>query len=500
MSASGLVGRAAQVRELDRRVIEDLGIPGVALMELASRGVAEAVRDRFGAAARRGVVVVCGPGNNGGDGWGAARWLRGWGFPVSVVAVGPAPRGDAATQRAAALRSGVAETDRLDGAGVVVDALFGTGLARDVDGDAAAWIAAMDRHGAPVVAVDLPSGLDADTGQPHGACVRAAHTVTFGRWKPGLFVEPGASLAGSLELVDLGFAAAEPADAPLAVAELASAAELARCWPGRAVGAHKGSSGHLLVVAGSLPMAGAAVLACLGALRAGAGLVTLVAPGGALPRLAALPPEVMVVASGPGPTLGAPELELSKFDAVIAGPGLGGGEPLGAELAGWLRALWAGHPGGVAFDADALPCAVGRGAGPRVITPHPGEAGRLLGRPTAGVQADRFGAAEALATEGRVALLKGPRTLVAGGGRLSVNRTGGPVLATGGSGDVLAGVIGALLANGRGARDAARLAAWVHGAAADALAGRRDQGWTASDVAEAIPEAVTALRRAGVGA
>lgn len=499
MTVGRLVGSAAQVRELDRRVIEGLGVSGLALMELASRGVAEAVRDRFATEARRGVIVVCGPGNNGGDGYGAARWLHGWGLPVAVISLAAQSSGDAGAMRSAAVRAGVPEIEELGACGVIVDAVLGTGLTRRVEGPTAQWIAAMNAHPAPVVAVDLPTGLDADTGQPHGSCVTAAHTVTFGRWKAGLFTEPGATLAGSVELVDLGFGAADDPDAPLAVAELADAAELAARWPRRRAGDHKGSVGHLAVVAGSSAMGGAAVLACRGALRAGAGLVTLITPQGALVRLAGLPPEVMVQAAAPGDRFeAAPSVDLDRFDAVIAGPGLGGGAPLAPALAGWLRGLWANHPAPVAFDADALPAAVGPGAGPRVITPHPGEAGRLLGRTAAAVQEDRLAAAVALATDGRVALLKGPRTLVAGGGvRPCFNLTGGPVLATGGSGDVLLGVVGSLLARGVDPRDAARLAAWVHGAAGDRLADRRPQGWVATDIAEALPDAIHALTNGG---
>lgn len=477
------VGRAATIRAADRAVIEGLGVPGAALMEVASRGVAAVVRARPEAAG--GVVVVCGAGNNGGDGYAAARWLAGWGLPVRIVSLSADRlRGDAATMRAAALAMGVPEVgpEALDDAGLIVDAIFGNGLDRPITGAVADVIARMR---APVVAVDLPSGVHADTGAILGVAPRAAATVTFGAWKPGLLAGPGAELAGEVTCVDIGLGAARPAwDA-----EIPEAGDLRR--PARPAGAHKGASGHVLVVAGSAAMAGAAVLCCRGALAAGAGLVTLVAPRGARPRLGALPPEVMVLDGGDGDRLaGLDDRWRDGKAAVIAGPGLGGGEGLAGALAADLARWWREAVVPVVFDADALPCAIGAAAGPRVITPHPGEAGRLLGTDAAAVQADRFGAAAALA-DGRVALLKGRYTLVAApGAPISVNPRNSPVLATGGSGDVLGGVIGGLLARGLGPRDAAILGAWVHGDAGCRLGAIRADGWTASDIAARVPEAL----------
>ena len=479
------VGTGAQLRSRDAAVIGEVGVPGVALMELASHGLARAIVEHHGQAAREGVVVVCGPGNNGGDGYGAARWLHAWGVPVSLLSLVPTSHGDADIMRRAAKQAGVPEVGDAASAGVWVDALFGTGLTRPLQGRSAALVQAMNRDPAPVVAADIPSGIHADTGAVLGCAVVAATTVTFGVRKLGFHGEPGASHVGRIEVVDIGLGAAP---GPWA-AEIPEAADLR--WPARDASDHKTRSGHLLVVAGSTAMAGAAVLCCRGALAAGAGLVTLATPRGALARLGGLPPEVMVVVSGEGHRLtSVPE---GRWTAIVAGPGLGGGVGLTANAKEALATLWADAPAPVLFDADALPAALGVAAGPRLITPHPGEAGRILGRGTATVQADRFTAAEELAI-GCVALLKGRNTLIAEAGRpLSINPTGGPVLATGGSGDVLAGVAGALLARGLTARDAARSAAWVHGRAGDRLAARRQQGWTASDVAHAIPDAVADL-------
>ncbi len=487
------VGEAAQVRERDRRLIEDVGVPGIALMELAAAGVARVIRAHHAADAAAGVLVACGSGNNGGDGWAVARWLHQWGCSVRVWSLG-APRSDDAQRMAQSCRAlGVPEVRGLDGTeGLLVDAVFGTGLGRPVEGSLGEALQALDEHPAPVVAVDLPSGLHADRGVALGACPTASCTVALGALKLGYF-GADAARCGRLELVDLGFGAT---DLPPA-ARLLGVADLTGQWPARGLADHKTRSGHLLVVAGSLAMAGAAVLTCRGALAAGAGLVTLAAPRSALPRLAALPPEVMVLAVDDD----APELpSLDRFTALAAGPGLGGGGALAASWRTWLRARWGQGPPAV-YDADALEATHDApAADERVLTPHPGEAARLLGQSIGAVQADRFAAVRALAARG-TALLKGPHTLVATPStasgppsELTINPTGAPTLATGGSGDVLTGVIGALLARGVTAPRAARLGAWVHGTAGERLAERASEGWTAADVAAEIPVAVSALR------
>ncbi len=485
------VATAAQVRELDRRVIEDLGLPGVALMEVAARGVAKAIVRHHAEDARRGTVVVCGGGNNGGDGYAVARWLDQLGFPVSIWSLDDQSKGDAAIMREAARRLQIPEVEKLGEAWLIVDALFGTGLDRPVTGHKAAAIVAMNEHPAPVVAVDVPSGLHSDTGAVLGVAVEAAHTVVLGRHKAGLFCGAGPDLTGHLTLVDIGLdALATYADAS---AELPEAVDLAPLWPVRARGDHKNRSGHLLVVAGSANMAGAAILTCRGALGAGVGLVTLVVPRNATPRLQGLAPEVMLLVHGDGDVLpDVPADALRGRTAVAAGPGLGGGAPLTASLATSLRALWAG-PLPAVFDADALVAATGPSTAPRVITPHPGEASRLLSIETDAVQADRFAAVARLAGD-HTALLKGRYTLVASASRrVSINPRNSPVLGSGGSGDVLTGVIGALLARGVAAHDAARLGSWVHGRAGERLEARRSGGWTAADVAHELPDAIAEL-------
>lgn len=487
------VATAAEVRAWDAAAIEGLGLPGVALMEVASRAVAVALRSRFPEQARAGVVVVCGPGNNGGDGWGVARWLLGWGLPVSVWPVAEPRTADAACMAAVARAAGVPEVHALGRPALVVDALLGTGLSRAPSGAIAAAIEAINAWGAPVAAIDLPSGLASDTGAAAGAVVRAQLTVTLASLKVGLLCEPGASLAGEVEVADIGLGVvARPTSA-----YLLEASDLQGRWPRRAAADHKGRSGHLAVVAGSAAQAGAAILCCAGALAGGAGLVSLIAPAGAAPRLAALPPEVMVRFVGEGSRLERlPVYALQGATAGVAGPGLAGGEGvLAPGLAADLARLWAEDARPWLFDADALAVPRSLAGAPRVLSPHPGEAARALGLSVAEVEADRIAAARALAAEGAAVLLKGRHTLVhAPGAALSFNPTGASTLATGGSGDVLAGLIGALLARGTPPVLAAQLGAWAHGRAGEILAARHGgAGVRASDIAAALPAAIAEL-------
>jgi len=429
-----------------------------------------------------------------------ARWLHAWGNEVALWSLSDSSGGDAGINRLACDRLGLpevepAEVEELDEYAVIVDAVFGTGLTRTVEGRYARALELVNGSRTPVVAADLPSGLHADTGRVLGVAVEAVCTVTFGAAKPGLFCGSGPALAGDLVLADLGLGAVAAVDP---IAGVPERSDLRALWPFRASDAHKTTSGHLAVLAGSTAMAGAAVLCCLGARAVGAGLVTLFVPRGALPRLGALPPEVMVCVSGEGDVLQAPALDgpLGRATALVAGPGLGGGHALPGSLASFLRAQWSQDERPFLADADALAAVEEppRADAARVITPHPGEAARVLGRTVGEVQADRFAAVQALSAPGRTALLKGPHTLVATPGRrISVNPTGNPVLATGGTGDVLAGLVGALLARGLTGHDAATLGAWLHGHAADRLAAVRSEGHGATDVALALPDAIADL-------
>ncbi len=501
-----LVG-SAEMREIDRAAIEGFGVPGLTLMDRAGRAVAEAASAQCAPSGR--IVVVCGGGNNGGDGYVAARLLRGAGRDARVVALAPESQlgPDARAVREQAQRAGVPideagellafEAGRGD---VVVDALLGTGLSRAPEGpyaEAIDRIEAARRRGARVVAVDVPSGLSADTGRPLGPCVRADRTVTFGFLKRGLVLFPGASYAGEVSVADIGIPPEAAARVPVGCEVLQEAGARALVPP-RRPDAHKGDAGRVLVVAGSPGKTGAAHLALLGALRGGAGLVTLAARAEVLPFALAGRPEAMSRAlAGTGP-LGKADLEpllaaARGADAVVLGPGI----PRGAETPLLVRAFLekAGAP--VVVDADGLnalaevPTLLEKLPPRLVFTPHPGEMARLAQSSAEQVQADRIGAAEASARRwGATVVLKGARTVVADpSGPPCVVPTGNAGMASGGTGDVLAGLVGALLAGGIEPAAAARAAAWVHGRAGD-LAARRlgERGLLAADLADALGE------------
>jgi ADP-dependent NAD(P)H-hydrate dehydratase / NAD(P)H-hydrate epimerase len=502
---------AEAMRALDRHTIEKLGVPGELLMECAGRLVAAAAEAALRPGAR--VLVICGPGNNGGDGFVAARHLHLRGTPVALVLAGEAGRvrGDAARNLERAERVGVPFAGprwRAEPGDVVVDALFGTGLARPLEGEAASAVKRIlaARPAAHVIAVDLPSGLDADTGQPLGACVAADETVTLALPKLGLALEPGRSLAGRIVVGRIGIADAAPGVAlPASMLTRRGAAAL---LPDRPPDGHKGRFGHVLVAAGSRGKAGAAALAAEGAARAGAGLVTVACPAGANAILQGALPEAMcapLAETAEGELAAAAADDLVRLaaerDALVLGPGVG----RSAEPRALVRRVARAARVPLVLDADGIVAFAGEPellrerASTAVLTPHPGEAGALLGRDAADVNRDRIGAARAIAERtGAVVVLKGAATVVADpDGRVRVNPTGGPVLGTGGTGDVLAGVVGALLAQGLAPFDAASAGAYLHGAAGDLLADEIGRaGILAGDVARALPQAAEALRRA----
>jgi len=501
-----LVG-SAEMREIDRAAIEGFGIPGLTLMDRAGRAVAEAAEAL--AAPRGRIVVVCGGGNNGGDGYVAARLLRGTGREAEVVALVPADRlsRDARAVREQAERAGVPIDDQGEllsfeaGPGdVVVDAVFGTGLARAPEGafaEAIARILSLRAAGARVLAVDVPSGLSADSGRPLGACVRADRTVTFGFMKRGLCIYPGADYSGDVSVVDIGIPPAAAGRVPV-TCEMLTEAEARALLPPRRPDAHKGDAGRVLVVAGSRGKTGAAHLALLGALRGGAGLVTLAAREEVVPlALSGLPEAMSQPLPGAG-ALGRGDLDAllaaaKGADALVVGPGI----PRGAETAALLRSLLEKARIPAVLDADALNALAEiptllEGLPPGVVlTPHPGEMARLVGTSADEVQRDRIGVAAAKAKQWGVAIvLKGARTVVAApSGPPAVIPTGNAGMATGGTGDVLAGLVGALLAGGLPAASAARVGAFVHGRAGDLAARTHGQrGLLASDLAAALGE------------
>ncbi len=502
---------SATMREADRVTIGELGVPALVLMETAAGAVADLVAERYPRAGR--VVVACGPGNNGGDGLAMARQLRCRGFEVAVALLVPrrALKGDAAAQLELARRFGVPVSDcsrsggerlaaLLAGAGVIVDAMFGTGLDRPLTGRWAAAVGLVNAARRPVVAIDIPSGLSGSVATVPGAAVAADVTVTFAAPKVAHVLPPACWRCGEVAVAAIGIPPwVVEAQATLGLVE---ADDVAGWLPQRAPDAHKGVFGHLLVIAGREGRAGAAALAARAAVRLGAGLVTVATPRAAGAAVQALVPEAMVdvLASDEDGAVSGFGIEepLQRATAVAVGPGLG----TGAGPRRLLAAVLARWQGPLLLDADALTMLAGRLGELRnrplapVLTPHPGELARLLGVATAAVTADRLGAARrAAAAAAAVVLAKGARTVVAGGeGWALVNPTGTPGLASGGAGDVLTGAIGALLAQGVPPLEAAAAGAFMHGRAAE-LAGERFPGAVpAGELAEHLPAAEAELR------
>jgi ADP-dependent NAD(P)H-hydrate dehydratase / NAD(P)H-hydrate epimerase len=511
------------MRALDRRAIVELGIPGAALMENAGRGAAAEIR-AFLTERRRpvrglGVVVVCGKGNNGGDGFVVARVLAGWGARVRVFLVGRAAdlAGDSAAKLARLtprLRpveitdaGGMARLAAAFGTtgGLIVDALLGTGASGAPTGLVADAIARINESGLPAVALDLPSGVSADSGQASGAAVQATLTATFGGLKRGLLVGAGRDLAGDVRVVSIGVPAEETRRA--AGVFVLEPGDVARHLPTRRPEAHKGDFGHLLVVAGSIGKTGAAALAGRAAMRAGAGLVTVASPRSQQPVVATLLTECM---TEPLPETTAQTTALAakarllalagRRDAVALGPGFG----VDDETQGLVRELVHDLPAPMVVDADALTALAGhlgaleRAAGPRCLTPHPGEMARMLGVAVEMVQADRIETARRFAAaHGAHVVLKGTLSVIsAPTGPTFLNPTGNPGMASGGTGDVLTGLVGALLARGLAPLDALCCATYVHGLAGDLAARDKGQeGLIAGDVIEAIPAAILEVQR-----
>jgi len=508
---------AAEMRAIDAATIEGIGLPGVVLMENAGRAVAEAVREELAAGAGASgavgaVAVVCGAGNNGGDGYVIARVLRQLRVPASVYLAVPraAVRGDALTHLAAYEQSGgpvrsialpaelSEQRGAIESAAVVVDALFGTGLARPVEGHLAEVIHSMNRASGRVVAVDVPSGLSADTGAVLGAAVEPHRTVTMAFLKVGLAVAPGLARAGRVSVAEIGIPR-ELATAHGVTLAVLESEDILGALPRPGQLDHKNRRGHALVVAGGPGKRGAARLSSMAALRSGAGLVTLAWAGRDVPA-----PDPVMTAQRDADADGAPEV-LAELAAGKRALAIGPGMPTGAGGRALVRAALERLEVPMVLDADALNHLAGElervaeSRAPVVLTPHPGEAARLLGVGAADIERDRVAAVRELAERSRaVVLLKGAGTLVCDGeaadGLVTINPTGNPALATAGAGDVLTGVIAGLLAQGVPAGDAARAGAYVHGVAGDLC---RDQmgevGATASDILDALPGAFSRL-------
>jgi len=480
----------AESRAFDRRAMEGLGIPGLVLMENAALGVVEALASRWPSARRIG--IVCGAGNNGADGVAVARQLRTRGYDLHLFAAGFGGRRSPDCEAQFAVARGIglpvetlengfdpAQLAPLALCDVVVDALFGVGLTRPLEGE---WARVLSCFGeAPRLAIDLPSGLDGDRAAPIGPAARADLTVTFVAPKPAHVLDPACDLCGEVVVADLGlpFDGVEGAGA----LHLLDSEELSRALPRRDPASHKGSFGHVLLVAGGTGKVGAAVLAARAAVAGGAGLTTVAVPPGLVEALAAGCPEAMTF---PSPATPAGSLALAALPSLLAaaaersvlaiGPGLGR-EPETGEL---VVRLATGSDRPLVLDADGLSAFEGRlellahRAAPTVLTPHPGELARLVGRSTQEIQADRLASVrDAAERSGAVVALKGRRTLIAApDGESWVNDTGNAGMASGGSGDVLTGLVAARLAQGDSAEFAAALAVHLHGLAGDRVASR----------------------------
>jgi ADP-dependent NAD(P)H-hydrate dehydratase / NAD(P)H-hydrate epimerase len=513
---------AAQMREADRRTIEDIGIPSLVLMENAGRQVVAALESVYSDLGDRKVAVLCGRGNNGGDGFVVARTMVQRGVDVSVFLLGSVAdvRGDARVNLEILGRLGVTVVEVADSQAwelhfsevsdctLIVDAIFGTGLNAPVSGLIESVIADVNASAIPVVAIDLPSGLSADSAEPIGESIEAGLTVTLAAPKLPLVLPPAETRCGDIVIADIGIPTEilEGVDGPRV--DLLTRAAMREAITPRTPDSHKGDYGRVLIVAGSPGKTGAAHLCAVGALRSGAGLVTVATPAGCQPVIASMAPEYMtegIEEAGNGLSVGAVDriLDLAR-DVVALGPGLG----QGSDTKAFIKALVDRSTMPLVVDADGLNAfsdepdrLSGREGRDIIITPHPGEMGRLVGMSIDEVQASRLEIARNFAVGHHVyVVLKGHRTLIATpDGKVFINPTGNPGMATGGTGDVLTGMIAAWLAQLLDAEAACKLAVYLHGMAGDlAEADEGEVTMTAGDLVAHLGDAfleLTARRR-----
>ncbi len=507
-----------QMREADRRTIEDIGLPSIVLMENAGRQVVAAMESAFEALASMRVAVLCGRGNNGGDGFVVGRTLFERHLDVGVYLVGHAEdvKGDARVNLDVLRNVGMDIVEIGDaaawelhgtdvlGSDLIVDALFGTGLSGPLSGLAETVVADLNASARPVVSIDLPSGLSADGPDVPGPAVHANVTVTLGAPKLPLVMPPAEAFAGNLVIADIGIPQAVIRELEGPWVEILTRESMRELVEPRSADSHKGDYGHVLIVAGSRGKSGAAALAGHAALRSGAGLVTIATPESALPALAALGMEYMTTPLDETEE-GTVALEAIdrvlevRADVIAIGPGLGRTPDTTAfvqalvERAGVPLVIDADALNAFAGDADRL---VGRDGIDIVITPHPGEMARLTGVSIEEVQAHRLDVARDFAATHRVhVVLKGHRTVIATPeGKTFINLTGNPGMATGGTGDVLTGMVGAWLAQFLDAEAAAKLAVYLHGLAGDlAEADEGEVAMIAGDLVDRLGDAVLDL-------
>ena len=509
---------AEEMKTLDQSAIQEYGVPGAVLMENAGRQVVEVIREIMGDVRGRIITVFVGKGNNGGDGFVIARHLLNLGAEVKLLAVTDLTdsTGDAAVNQTIwqRMEQKIYTLQHGDGINIVrlvlmntdliVDAIFGTGFRGEMPEKVGRLVEVLNSSGKPIVSVDIPSGLEADTGKTHGPCIQASHTVTFALPKLGLILEPGADYTGELHIADISI--------PSLLIERKAppryliTGEMVNSWlPARPSAAHKGSFGRVLVVAGSRGMTGAASLAGEAAVKTGAGLVTVAVPESLHDIMETKLTEAMTI---PLPDSGKGYLSrdacqsilalLDNMDILAFGPGLSAVP----EVVAVVKELLPSIRVPVVIDADALNALAGEAdmlrkvQAPVVITPHPGEMARLLDISTKEIQSDRLTVTGKAATVWNVvALLKGARTVVAApDGSIYINPTGNPGMATGGSGDVLTGMVAALLAQGMSPAHAAASGAYLHGMAGDmAVIKTGMPGLTASDILGHIPRAIMSV-------
>jgi hydroxyethylthiazole kinase-like uncharacterized protein yjeF len=502
-----IVVTAQEMAALDRRAIDGLGVPSLALMENAGRAVFQTIETQLGPLHERWVVILCGAGNNGGDGFVVGRFCHEAGARVTIILAADPERftedaraqwqqaGGIAAIAAYQPEKLAAACGAIGGADILVDALLGTGAHPPLRPPYDALVATANASAAPTVAVDLPSGLDASRHDQHDEAIRADFTVTFAFPKIALCQYPSRALAGRIAVADIGIPATL-GDELSHVPRLVAPADVVPAWPPLPPDQHKGDAGRLLVVAGSPGMAGAAAMACRAALRSGAGYVTLVAPAAVVATVQGWVPEIVGLPtgeSGDRPT--SLEDAMARATAVLVGPGL---PP--QRAAEWLELLLPRLTQPLLVDAGGLAALAAhpalwerRAPVPVCVTPHPGEFAALVNGSIAQVQRDRLAAARSLATERDVyCVLKGALSVIAEpDGALWINPTGHAGMASAGSGDVLAGVAAGLLAQGRTPGLAIRAAVYWHGAAATAWrTGVAARCLIASDLIEALPAAL----------
>ena len=519
---------AIEMRGLDRAAIEEFHIPGIVLMENAGRGTVDFMIRQLGPVRGRSVLIFAGPGNNGGDGLVIARHVfQMGGRPVIYFLVNPERlNGDAAVNAQIVRRlqipmqtiSSLEDLKSVERAKhrlaakaplyAIVDAVFGTGLKRLLEGRFLAAVELVNRFhnelNCPVIAVDIPSGINADNGQILGGCVKADFTATYGLPKPGHYMHGGAGLIGALHVIDIGIPREAVNRAGLQGETLET--KTAHIIRKRTAAAHKGSFGHLLVLAGSEGKTGAAILSGLGALRCGAGLVTMAVPHDLNPIFESSLYEAMTVPLPQSKTcLSIDDYELIMKlirgkSALVIGPGMGTDNKT-MELA---QRLYREVDLPMVVDADGLnilamkPEIISNPPAPRILTPHPGEMARLTGLHSHHIQENRLIAASRFSSAGPnpsqniTLVLKGAGTIICDPeGSWAINTTGNPGMASGGMGDVLAGLIGGLSAQGYSPAHAARFGVYIHGLAADRLAKKQQYGYAASEVANMVPEIMT---------